>query len=89
MVTVLQSLASTIKLEISTEGPSYTLGLQEVVSGTAKNSLEAMKTILNDIETVAGEGAGKEILLRIRNTAMSDRHVVQKKFECIAGRVSY
>ena len=36
-----------------------------------------MKTILNDIETVVGEGVGKEILSRIRNT-MSDRHVVQK-----------
>ena len=41
-----------------------------------------MKTILNDIETVVGEGAGKEILSEIRNT-MSDRHVVQKKFNVL------
>ena len=35
--------------------------------------------ILADIEAVAGDGIGDKILANIKNT-MSDRHIVEKKF---------
>ena len=38
-----------------------------------------MKVILSDIDLVVGEGTGNRVLRCIKNT-MSDRHIVEKKF---------
>ena len=65
--------------QISTEDSSYSIGLQEIACGSAANTLEALKCILQDIELVAGKHAGNKVLASIQNT-MSDRHVVQKNF---------
>jgi len=58
---------------------AYSLGLSEMVTGSAEKTLDALKQILGDIELVAGNSACKKLLTNIKNT-MSDRHVVQKNF---------
>ena len=58
---------------------TYSLGLHEVLSGTAENTLESLKKILGDIDSTLGDSVGSTILAKIKNT-MSDRHVVQKSF---------
>ena len=58
---------------------AYTLGLSEMVTGSAEKTLDVLKQILDDIELVAGKSACKKLLTNIKST-MSDRHVVQKNF---------
>ena len=65
--------------QISTGGSPYTLGLSEMLTGSAERTLDTLKQILDDIELVAGKPTSKTLLGNIKNT-MSDRHIVQKNF---------
>ena len=65
--------------QISVEGSAYTLGLSEMLTGSAEKTLDTLKQILDDIELVAGKGTCMNLLANIKNT-MSDRHIVQKNF---------
>ena len=65
--------------QISTEKSSYTLGLMEMSSGSAKHTLDCLKNVLSDINMSTNSNAGDKILTEIKNT-MSDRHVVEKSF---------
>ena len=65
--------------QISVTGSAYTLGLSEMLTGSAEKTLDTLKQILDDIELVAGKGTSAKLLANIKNT-MSDRHIVQKNF---------
>ena len=64
---------------MSTPDSAYSLGLSEMLTGSADGTLNTLKIILSDIDLVVGEGTGNKILRCIKNT-MSDRHIVEKKF---------
>ena len=63
-------------------GEKFVLGLRPMVSGNSETILSGLKEILQEIEAVC-DGTdtrmSQKILVSIKNT-MSDRHVVQKKF---------
>ena len=67
----------------NSKGFSYTLGICQVFSGSAQNTLETLKEILNDIDKVQvalGEcAASSKILTNLKNT-ISDRHAAEKLF---------
>lgn len=65
--------------QLSATSSTYSLGLSEILSGSAENTLESLKLILGDIDATLGKSVGNSILAGIKNT-MSDRHVVQKSF---------
>ena len=65
--------------QISTDASVYSLGLCDMLTGSAELTLHSLKQILGDLDQVAGTGSGNNVLLKIKNT-MSDRHIVQKKF---------
>ena len=67
--------------QVSTSDSAYSLGLPEMLTGSADVTLTTLKVILEDIELLTSEGMGK-ILACIQNT-MSDQHIVQKKFNCL------
>ena len=68
--------------QVSTPDSAYSLGLSEMLTGSAEVTLSTLKIILSDINLVVGEGTGNKILSCIKNT-MSDRHIVEKKFNCL------
>lgn len=61
---------------------SYTLGLRHVFSGSAQDTLETLKEILDDIDSVQlalGKNAvSAKVVAKIKNT--SDRHAAEKLF---------
>lgn len=61
--------------QVSTSDSAYSLGLSEMLTGSADVTLTTLKVILEDIELVTSEGMEKKILACIQNT-MSDRHIV-------------
>ena len=63
---------------------SYSLGLCEMLTGSADLTLKSLQMILADIEAVAGDGIGDKILANIKNT-MSDWHniIVEKIFNSL------
>jgi len=65
--------------QVSTTESSYSLGLGEMLCGSAQCTLDTLKLILSEIDVIAGEGSGNTILANIKNT-MSDRHIVEKNF---------
>ena len=65
--------------QVSTSDSAYSLGMAEMLTGSTNQVLHTFVQILSDIELVAGPGSGNLILSKIKNT-MSDRHVVEKKF---------
>ena len=63
-------------------GEKFVLGLRPMVCGNSETILSGLKEILQEIETVSGgteTSMSQKILVSIKNT-MSDRHIVQKKF---------
>ena len=48
--------------QISTGGSPYTLGLSEMLTGSAERTLDTLKQILDDIELVAGKPTSKTLL---------------------------
>ena len=72
-----------ITYDIATPQTSYMLGLRHVFSGSAQNTLETFKEILDDLDAVQ-EALGRhavsaKIVQALKNT-MSDRHSAQKLF---------
>ena len=65
--------------QISAQDSAYSLGMAEMLTGSTIRVLYTFKQILSDIELVAGPNSGKLVLSKLKNT-MSDRHVVEKKF---------
>ena len=65
--------------QVSTTQSSYSLGLSEMLCGSAQCTLDTLKLILSEIDVVAGEVSGSTILVNIKNT-MSNRHIVEKSF---------
>ena len=69
--------------DVKTESFSYSLGLRHVFSGSANDTLETLKEILSDIDSVqlslGKEAVSSRIIAKIKNT-MSDRHAAEKLF---------
>ena len=59
--------------QVSLPDSSYSLGLCEMLTGSADLTLKSLQMILADIEAVAGDGIGEKILANI-NT-ISDWHI--------------
>ena len=62
---------------------AYTLGLRHIFSGSAKDTLEILKQILDDIDSVqlaiGKDAVSGKIVSKLKNT-MSDRHSAEKLF---------
>ena len=75
---------------VSDEESSFVLGLREIVSKSADDTLDTFKVILDDITNVCSEAipdnetahTGHKILCQIKNT-MSDRAATEAKFNSI------
>ena len=69
--------------DIATNETIYHLGLRQIFSGSAQNTLETLTEILEDLNVVSkelgGNSVSESILLKIKNT-MSDRHSAEKLF---------
>ena len=59
----------------------YSLGLCEMLTGSAELTLHTFKQIINDLDLVARK-SGDVVVSKIKNT-MSDRHIVQKNFNTL------
>ena len=68
--------------QISTESSAYSLGLSDMLTGSADLTLLTLKQILGDLDLVASAGTGVGLVAKIKNT-MSDPHNVQKKFNSL------
>lgn len=68
--------------QVSLPDSSYSLGVCEMLTGSADLTLKSLQIILADIEAVASNVTGNRILANIKNT-MSDRHIVEKKFNAL------
>ena len=70
-------------VEVSTNCGTYTVGIRNMFSGSAQNTLDVFKEILEDIDEInrslGKDSALAKIVASIKNT-MSDRHVVEKNF---------
>ena len=74
---------ATYDVKTSEDQTAYTLGLRHIFSGSAVNTLDTFKEILDDIDCVQ-QAIGKDavsakIVTKIKNT-MSDRHSAEKLF---------
>ena len=81
---VLPSMVNTLPpLTLATEDFTYTLGLQHIFSGSAQDTLETLKDILEDLdmvqEQIGGVKVSSTIISKLKNT-MSDRHGAEKLF---------
>ena len=69
--------------DIATADTTYCLGLRHVFSGSAQNTLDTLKEILDDLDVVGNElgrpAASAKIIQKVKNT-MSDRHAAEKLF---------
>ena len=74
---------ATYDVKTAGDGNAFTLGLRHVFSGSAVDTLETFKEILDDIDNVQksiGEDAvSAKIVSKIKNT-MSNRHSAEKRF---------
>ena len=67
---------------MSTEKSVYSLGLCEMLTGSAEVTLHTFKQVINDLSLVSGEKNSDSVVAKIKNT-MSDRHIVQKNFNAL------
>jgi len=69
--------------DIVTNETVYHLGLRQIFSGSAQNTLDTLTEILDDLNLVSkeldGGSVSEKVLLKIKNT-MSDRHSAEKLF---------
>ena len=69
--------------DVRTDSFSYSLGLCHVFSGSSMDTLETLKEILDDIDSVqlslGHQAVSSKIVSKIKNT-MSDRHAAEKLF---------
>ena len=68
--------------QLSTPDSTYSLGLTEMLSGSATQVLSTFQQILYDLELTSKSGSSHVILSKIKNT-MSDRHIVEKNFNSL------
>ena len=72
--------------DVSTNDHTYTLGLRHIFSGSSQTTLDTLKEILDDLDTVHIElgrtEVSSKILSRLKNT-MSDRHSAETLFNDI------
>ena len=68
--------------QLSTPDSTYSLGLTEMLSGSATQVLSTFQQILYDLELTTQSGSSRVILSKIKNT-MSDRHIVEKNFNSL------
>ena len=68
--------------QLSTPDSTYSLGLTEMLSGSATQVLSTFQQILYDLELTSQSGSSHVILSKIKN-AMSDRHIVEKNFNSV------
>ena len=68
--------------QISTDNTAYPLGLSQMLTGSAQQTLDVFKQILSDFQQTVGSQAKAKLVTSIKNT-MSDRHIVQKNFNCL------
>ena len=72
-----------VTYDIATNETVYHLGLCQIFSGSAQNTLDTLVEILDDLNVVSKELGGSsvsdKVLLKIKNT-MSDRHSAEKLF---------
>ena len=68
--------------QLSTPDSTYSLGLTEMLSGSATQVLSTFQQILYDLELTTQSGSSHVILSKIKNT-MSDRHIVEKNFNSL------
>jgi E1A/CREB-binding protein len=72
--------------DIATEDGTYTLGLRHVFSGSAQDTLDTLKEILEDLdvvqEKVGGVKVSNTIVAKLKNT-MSDCHAAEKLFNVL------
>ena len=59
------------RFQVSLPDSSYSLGLCEMLTGSADLTLKLLQMILADIEAVAGDGIGDKILANIKRSAYS------------------
>ena len=69
--------------DIATNETIYHLGLRQIFSGSAQNTLDTLTKILDDLNVVSkelgGSNVSEKVLLKIKNT-MSHRHSAEKLF---------
>ena len=70
--------------QLSTQDTTYSLGLTEMLSGSATHVLSTFQQILYviDLELTTQSGSSHVILSKIKNT-MSDRHIVETNFNTL------
>ena len=68
--------------QISTEHNSYSLGLCEMLTGSAELILYTFKQIISDLNLMSGIEGVKATISKIKNT-MFDWHIVQKNFNTL------
>ena len=68
--------------QLSTENSMYSLGLCEMLIGSAELTLHSVKQIINDLTLVSGKKGSDAVVAKIKST-MSDRHIVQKNFNTL------
>ena len=74
---------ATYDVKTATDEQPYTLGLHHIFSGSAIDTLDTFKEILEDIDNVqkaiGKDAVSSELVVKIKNT-ISDRHSAEKKF---------
>ena len=68
--------------QLSTESSMYSLGLCEMLTGSAEVTLHTFRQIIDDLSLVSGKKGADAVVAKIKNT-MSDRHIVQKNFNTL------
>ena len=68
--------------QVSMSDGTYSLGLAEMLSGSATEVLSTFQQILCNLELALQSGSSNVILSKIKST-MSDQHIVEKKFNSL------
>ena len=71
---------STYDVNTASDETTYTLGIRHVFSGSAMDTLETFKEILDDIDCVQKAMGNDVVSARIVKNTMSDRHSAEKLF---------
>ena len=69
--------------DIATDETTYILGIRHVFSGSAQDTLDTLKEILEDLDLVQAKlqsaNVSSKIIIKLKNS-MSDRHAAEKHF---------
>ena len=77
--------------QVTTDDQSLSLGMADMMSGSAEHTFDTFEAILKDAEMACKTGLGMnnvvvQVVNSLKNT-MSDRHIVEKKIQCLSGEV--